>query len=96
MKIEITQKPKITYNKIIYVFKVKVGGKEYKIGRHEDDNGAELYVEPQPETGEVYEAIENLFFHDDFDYSTAEVGEEIFSEGDVADYEAYNLEDDEL
>ena len=82
MKIEITETPKITYNKIIYVFKAKVGGKEYKIGRHEDDNGAELYIEPQPETDEVYEAIENLFFHDDFDYTTVQVGEEICTHED--------------
>ena len=75
MKIEITETPKITYNKIIYIFKAIVEGKEYKIGRHEDDNGAELFVEPQPETDEVYEAIENLFFHDDFDYNTVQAGE---------------------
>ena len=82
MKIEITETPKITYSKVIYVFKAKVGGKEYKIGRHEDDNGAELYVEPQAETDEVYEAIENLFFHDDFDYSTAQAGQKIFTDED--------------
>ena len=41
MKIEITETPKITYSKIIYAFKVKVEGVEYKIGRNEDDNGAE-------------------------------------------------------
>ena len=82
MKIEITETPKITYNKIIYVFKAKVEGKEYKIGRHEDDNGAELYVEPQPESDEVYNAIENLFFHDDFDYNTSQAGEEFFTDGE--------------
>ena len=82
MKIEITETPKITYNKIIYVFKAKVEGKEYKIGRHEDDNGAELYIEPQPESDEVYNAIENLFFHDDFDYNTSQAGEEIFIDTD--------------
>ena len=78
MKIEITETPKITYNKIIYVFKAKVEGKEYKIGRHEDDNGAELYIEPQPESDEVYNAIENLFFDDHFHYNTTQAGEEIF------------------
>ena len=78
MKIEITETPKITYNKIIYVFKAKVEGKEYKIGRHEDDNGAELYIEPQPETDEVYNAIENLFFDDHFHYNTTQAGEKIF------------------
>ena len=78
MKIEITETPKITYNKIIYVFKAKVEGKEYKIGRHEDDNGAELYIEPQPETDEVYNAIENLFFDAHFHYSTTQAGEKIF------------------
>ena len=82
MKIEITETHKITYNKIIYVFKAKVEGKEYKIGRHEDDNGAELYIEPQPESDEVYNAIENLFFHDDFDYNTSQAGEEIFIDTD--------------
>ena len=82
MKIEITKTPKITYNKVIYVFKAKVEGKEYKIGRHEDDNGAELYIEPQPESDEVYNAIENLFFHDDFDYNTSQAGEEIFIDTD--------------
>jgi hypothetical protein len=75
MKIEITETPRITYSKIIYVFKVKVEGKEYKIGRHEDDNGAELYVDPTPEKDEVYDAIENLFFHDDFHYNTTQAGE---------------------
>ena len=75
MKIEITETPKITYSKIIYAFKVKVEGVEYKIGRHEDDNGAELFVEPQPETDEVYDAIENLFWHDNFHYNTTQAGE---------------------
>ena len=75
MKIEITETPKITYSKIIYAFKVKVEGVEYKIGRHEDDNGAELFVEPQPETDEVYDAIEKLFLQDDFDYNTTQAGE---------------------
>ena len=78
MKIEITETPKITYNKIIYVFKAKVEGKEYKISRHEDDNAAELYVEPKPETDEVYNAIEDLFFHDNFHYNTTQAGEEFF------------------
>lgn len=77
MKIEITETPKITYNKIIYVFKAKVEDKEYEISRHEDDNGAELYVEPQPETDEVYDAIEELFFNDSFDYNTTQAGETI-------------------
>ena len=76
MKIEITETPKITYSKIIYVFKAKVEGIEYEIGRHEDDNGAELYVEPQPKTDEVYEAIENLFYHRNFHYNTTQEGEE--------------------
>ena len=49
MKIEITETPEITYNKIIYIFKVKIEGIEYKLSRHEDDNGAELYIEPEPE-----------------------------------------------
>ena len=75
MKIEITETPKITYSKIIYAFKVKVEGVEYKIGRHDDDNGAELFVEPQPETDEVYDAIENLFWHDNFHYNTTQAGE---------------------
>ena len=78
MKIEITETPKITYNKIIYVFKVKIEGVEYKLSRHEDDNGAELYVEPEPEKDEVYNAIENVFFHDDFHYNTTQAGEEFF------------------
>ena len=75
MKIEIIETPKITYSKIIYVFKVKVGGVEYKIGRHEDDNGAELFVAPTPEKDEVYDAIENLFYHDRFHYNTTQAGE---------------------
>ena len=82
MKIEITEAPRITYNKIIYVFKAKVEGKEYKIGRHEDDNGAELYVEPRPESDEVYNAIENLFFDDRFHYNTTQAGEKIFIDSD--------------
>ena len=57
-------------------------GKEYKIGRHEDDNGAELYIEPQPESDEVYNAIEELFFHDDFHYNTTQAGEEFFTDGE--------------
>ena len=77
MKIEITETPEITYNKIIYVFKVKIEGTEYKLSRHEDDNGAELYVEPEPENDEVYDAIENLFFHDRFHYNTTQAGETI-------------------
>ncbi len=82
MKIEITKTPEITYNKVIYVFKAKVEDKEYKIGRHEDDNGAELYIEPQPESDEVYNAIEELFFHDDFHYNTTQAGEEFFTDGE--------------
>ena len=78
MKIEITETPRITYNKIIYVFKVMIEGIQYQLSRHEDDNGAELFVEPQPETDEVYEAIENLFFHDDFDYNTSQAGEKFY------------------
>ena len=77
MRIEITETPKITYSKIIYVFKAKVEGIEYKIGRHEDDNGAELFVEPTPEKDEVYDALEELFFHDDFHYNTTQAGETI-------------------
>ena len=77
MKIEITETPKITYSKIIYVFKAKVEGVEYKLGRHEDDNGAELFVEPTPEKDEVYDALEELFFHDSFDYNTTQAGETI-------------------
>ena len=75
MKIEITETPKITYSKIIYAFKVKVEGVEYKIGRHEDDNGAELFVEPTPEKDEVYDALENLFWHDGFHYNTSQAGQ---------------------
>ena len=56
MKIEITQTPKITYNKVVYMFKAKI----------EDD---------------VYDAIENLFFHDDFDYITVKAGETLEVEG---------------
>ena len=82
MKIEITETPKITYNKIIYVFKVKIKDTEYQLSRHEDDNGAELFVEPQPKSDEVYEAIEDLFFHDDFDYNTVQAGEEICTHED--------------
>ena len=75
MKIEITESPKITYNKIIYVFKAKIEGIEYEISRHDDDNGADLYVEPFPEKDEVYDAIENLFYHDRFHYNTTQKGE---------------------
>lgn len=75
MKIEITEKPEVTYSKIIYVFKAKIEDKEYKICRHEDDNGAELFVEPQPETDEIYDAIEEIFFHDHFHYNTTQEGE---------------------
>ena len=75
MKIEITKTPEITYSKIIYVFKAKVEGVEYKIGRHEDDNGAKLFIEPQPETEKVYYAIEELFFHDHFHYNTTQEGD---------------------
>ena len=75
MKIEITETPKITYNKIIYVFKAKIEGMEYEISRHDDDNGADLYVEPFPEKDEVYDAIENLFYHDRFHYNTTQAGE---------------------
>ena len=75
MKIEITETPKITYNKIIYVFKAKIEGIEYEISRHDDDNGADLYVEPFPEKDEVYDAIENLFYHDRFHYNTTQAGE---------------------
>ena len=77
MKIEVTETPEITYNKIIYIFKVKIEGIEYKLSRHEDDNGAELYIEPEPEKDEVYNAIENLFFHDHFHYNTTQAGETI-------------------
>ena len=75
MKIEITETPKVTYSKIIYVFKAKIEGIEYEISRHNDDNGADLYVEPFPEKDEVYDAIENLFYHDRFHYNTTQAGE---------------------
>ena len=75
MKIEITETPKVTYSKIIYVFKAKIEGIEYEISRHDDDNGADLYVEPFPEKDEVYDAIENLFYHDRFHYNTTQAGE---------------------
>ena len=78
MKIEITKTPEITYNKVIYVFKAKIEDTEYQLSRHEDDNGAELFVEPQPKSDKVYEAIEDLFFHDDFHYNTTQAGEEFF------------------
>ena len=82
MKIKITETPKITYNKVIYVFKVKIQDTEYQLSRHEDDNGAELFVEPQPKSDEVYEAIENLFYHDHFHYNTSQAGEEYFTDED--------------
>ena len=82
MKIKITETPKITYNKVIYVFKVKIEDTEYQLFRHEDDNGAELFVEPQPKSDEVYEAIENLFYHDHFHYNTSQAGEEYFTDED--------------
>ena len=75
MKIKITETPNITYNKIIYVFKAKIEGTEYIISRHDDDNGAEVFIEPFPEKDEVYDAIENLFFHDNFHYNTTQEGE---------------------
>ena len=75
MKIEITETPKVTYSKIIYVFKAKIEGIEYEISRHDDDNGADLYVEPFPEKDEVYDAIENLFYHARFHYNTKQAGE---------------------
>ena len=80
MKIQITETPKITYNKIIYVFKVKIKDIEYQLSRHEDDNGAELFVEPQPKEDEVYDAIEDLFYHDNFHYNTTQAGEEFFTD----------------
>ena len=82
MKIKITETPKITYNKVIYVFKVKIQDTEYQLSRHEDDNGAELFVEPQPKSDEVYEAIEDLFYHDHFHYNTSQAGEEFFTDED--------------
>ena len=82
MKIKITETPKITYNKVIYVFKVKIEDTEYQLSRHEDDNGAELFVEPQPKSDEVYEAIEDLFYHDHFHYNTSQAGEEFFTDED--------------
>jgi hypothetical protein len=82
MKIEITETPKITYNKVIYVLKIKVEDTEYKVSRHEDDNAAELYIEPHPEKDEVYDAIENLFSHDDFHYNTTQSGDTLEVEGD--------------
>ena len=82
MKIQITETPKITYNKIIYVFKVKIKDIEYQLSRHEDDNGAELFVEPQPKEDEVYDAIEDLFYHDNFHYNTTQAGEEFFTHKD--------------
>ena len=82
MKIKITKTPEITYNKVIYVFKVKIEDTEYQLSRHEDDNGAELFVEPQPKSDEVYEAIEDLFFHDDFHYNTTQAGEEFYTHED--------------
>ena len=82
MKIEITKKPEITYNKVIYVFNIKIKNKEYKVCRHEDDNGAELYVTPHPQEDGVYDAIEDLFFHDDFHYNTTQAGEEFCTHED--------------
>ena len=81
MKIEITETPKVTFNKIIYVFKIKVEDKEYEVSRHEDDNKGELYIYPHPKKDEVYNAIESLFFHDNFHYNTTQAGETLEVEG---------------
>ena len=76
MKIKITKTPKVTYSKLIYDFKVIVEDIEYQISRHDDDNGVELFVDPQPEKDEVYDAIESLFYHRNFHYNTTQEGEE--------------------
>ena len=75
MKIEITETPKVTYSKMSYMFRAKIEDQEYKICRVEDDNGAEVFIEPFPEKDEVYDSIENLFFHDNFHYNTTQAGE---------------------
>jgi hypothetical protein len=77
MKIEITETPKVTYDKVIYVFKAKIGDVEYQISRHEDDNGSETFCDPEPNSDEIYEAIELLFENDGFHYNTTQAGETI-------------------
>lgn len=74
MKIEITETPKVTYDKVIYVFKAKIGDVEYQISRHEDDNGSETFCDPEPNSDEIYEAIELLFEHSLFHYNTTQAG----------------------
>tara|TARA_E500000178_G_scaffold146943_1_gene146615 strand:+ start:402 stop:647 length:246 start_codon:yes stop_codon:yes gene_type:complete len=75
MKIEITETPKVTYDKVIYGFKAKIKDVEYEIFRHEDDNGAETFCDPEPNSDEIYEAIELLFEDDRFHYNTSQSGE---------------------
>ena len=77
MKIEITETPKVTYDKIIYVFKAKIGDVEYQIARHEDDNGSETFCHPEPNSDEIYVAVEAIFENDNFHYNTTQAGETI-------------------
>jgi len=77
MKIEITETPQITYNKVIYAFKAKIKDVEYQIHRHEDDNGAETFCDPEPNSDEIYEAVEAIFENDSFHYNTTQAGETI-------------------
>ena len=78
MKIEITETPRITYSKIIYVFKAKIEDIEYKISRSQDynvDDPFNLIIDPLPEKDEVFDAIENLFHHKNFHHNTTQAGE---------------------
>lgn len=85
MKIEITETPRLTHERICYVFTAKIEGKEYEIGRHEtwskcatdeyNNENKHFNVAPHPEKIEIYDAIQNLFINKDFHRNTTQEGE---------------------
>ena len=72
MDITIVQQPKEVYSKIIYTLEAKVNDEVYSVARHEDDNGAELYINDskgEDVDNDIYDIMERLFFHADFNYN---------------------------
>jgi hypothetical protein len=71
MDITIITQPKEVYNKVIYTFEAKIKDEVYSVARHEDDNGADLYINDskgQDVDRAIYDIMEQLFYHDDFNY----------------------------
>ena len=72
MDITIVQQPTEIYSKVIYTFEAKIEDEVYSVARHEDDSGAKLYINDskgQDVDYAVYEIMEKLILHDEFNYA---------------------------